>query len=288
MLGDVQSLAEIYSAAEVADRFGSSAVKIVDYYIVGFVTCLEWHARSRQADLLTFMPELIQPRMMSSIKIDSISQIHAARVTLADIIGASTKISTLEEYKDVFDQIWAALKITSPLGSILKESAKLGGQDQSLYKLFGRRHALVHEIGIQQVGSYVLNDIWTFEQAVDHGRMIVDVISKIEQQISRFAPDDFPNKLDESGLPLDPRTVLEKQIADVEERIASAMQTAGQGGAADASHSSTLYLKAQMDFIDAALADIPKRHFDPAPGLVKMLYRQRLEFLSAVAKELEI
>jgi hypothetical protein len=32
--------------------------EVVSYYAVGFVTCLEWHARSRLVDLLTFRPAL--------------------------------------------------------------------------------------------------------------------------------------------------------------------------------------------------------------------------------------
>ena len=273
LLEDVERLAE----ANTEDRGRSSALDITDYYAAGYVTCLEWHARSRQADLLTFMPELIQPNMMSSIRIDSISQIHTARVTLADLIGASTKINNLKAYKDVFDQIWSAFKITIPLASILTNSARLGGQDQCLYELFERRHSLIHEIGIGQVGSYILRDTWTFEQAAAHGRMIVGVISEVEQQISKFAPDDFPNKLDHDGLPQDRKSVLARQIADVEGRIAIAMQASGVGEVTNASNSSALYFKAQTDFLDAALSEVPKRHYDPTPGLVEMLYRQRLE-----------
>ena len=60
LLEDVEHLALVYSAAEeTADRGRISGFAITDYYVVGYVTCLEWHARSRLVDLLTCMPQLI-------------------------------------------------------------------------------------------------------------------------------------------------------------------------------------------------------------------------------------
>jgi hypothetical protein len=232
------------------------------------------------------MPELIQPGMMRDL--DAISQMLSAKVTLADLIGASTKINSLKTYTEVFEEIWSALRIDVPLASLLESSQKLGGRDGCLYELFERRHALVHEIGIAQVGSYILRDNWTFEEATTHGRMIVDVISKIEKQISKFASDDFPNKLDDSGYRQDRRSVLERQIEDVENRIAAAMESTGIPHFDNARNSSAHNLKVQLDFLDAALIEIPKRHYDPTPGLVAKLYRQRLEFLSAIAAELGV
>ena len=286
LLEDVEHLSKIYEAAgTIAGRGRSTGLEITNYYVAGYVTCLEWHARSRRADLLNFMPELIQPGMMKNM--EAISQMLSAKVTLADLIGASTKVNNLEDYVDVFNEIWRALNIQSPLKPLLANSAKLGGQDSSLYDLFVRRHALVHEIGIAQVGSYILRDMWTFEEAADHGRMVVDLIANIEKQISKFVPDTFPNKLDDSGIPLDGRDILEKRIEDVERRIAPAMEASGD----DLSNSKTswaLHFDVQANFVGSALVEVPKRHYDPTPKLLEMLYRQRLEFLSAIADELGV
>jgi hypothetical protein len=284
---DVEYLAKIHGTrAKVDDLRRWSGLEITDYYAAGYVTCLEWHARSRRADLLTFMPQLIRPGMMTSIDTDAISQMSRAKVTLADLIGASTKVNSLKAYTDVFDQIWEALKIKTPLASIVEASKKLAGQDRLLYELFERRHILVHEIGITQIGSYLQRDTWTFQQASDHGRMVVGLIKGIESLISEFASDEFPNKLDR-GYPQDRQSVLERKIADVEARIARVMDPSGNDEFSNAQRLSSKYLKAQMDFVGAALIDVPKRYYDPTPGLVEMLYRQRLEFLTAIAKEIE-
>jgi hypothetical protein len=72
------------------------------------------------------MPELIQPGMMRDL--DAISQMLSAKVTLADLIGASTKINSLKTYTEVFEEIWSALRIDVPLASLLESSQKLGGR----------------------------------------------------------------------------------------------------------------------------------------------------------------
>lgn len=287
LLEDVQYLSELHGAAGgVGDRGRFSGLEITDYYAAGYVTCLEWHARSRRADLLNFMPDLILPGMIRDL--DAISQMPSAKVTLADLIGASTKINTLGNYTDVFETIWSALGIGTPLAGILQDSQRVVGRNGCLYELFGRRHALVHEIGVAQVSSYLLRDNWTFEDASAHGRMIVDLIQNIEKEISKVAPDDFPNKLDQDGYPQDRQDVLQRQLAEIEQRVASAMEVNGIGDFTNAKKSFADYLEVQVNLVEHALIQIPKRHYDPTPRIIEMLYKQRVEFLSAIAEELGI
>jgi hypothetical protein len=289
LLEDAERLKVIHkNSGPAGDRGRISGLDVTDYFAVGYVTCLEWHARSRLADILNALPEMIQPNEVKSINIEAISQMMEAGVTLPDLLGASAKINTLADYTKVFDRVWQALKIDVPLATIVASSAKLAGQPQSLYELFERRHALVHEIGIAQVGSYVLRDVWTFDQAIDHGKMVVSVIKGIEQEISKRAPDNFPNKLDSEGRPENRVAVLRKKIGELEKRIEAAMNPVGVDSLVTAKGSSALDLEKQLYFIDAALTEVPKRHYDPTFDIVELLYRQRYEFLSAIARELDV
>jgi hypothetical protein len=289
LLEDAERLKLIHEhAGQAADRGRINGLDVTDYFAVGYVTCLEWHARSRFADLLNAMPEVIQPNEVRSINVDAISQMMEAGVTLADLLGASAKINSLADYTRIFDRVWQALKIDPPLASIVDSSAELAGQPRCLYELFNRRHALVHEIGIAQVGSYILRDVWTFDQAIAHGKMVVSVIKKIEVEISKKASDEFPNKLNGEGLPEDRVVILQSKIEDLERRIAMAIGPARMESLKRAKESIALDFKVQLDFIDAALMGVPKRHYDPTPDIVQLLYRQRYEFLFAISQELDV
>src|SRR5438093_12323115 len=60
-------------------EFGSyrSTYEIFGYFAVGLVTCLEWHARSRLVDLLTFKPSCIEKKDFDQLKTDPLSQMMA-------------------------------------------------------------------------------------------------------------------------------------------------------------------------------------------------------------------
>lgn len=288
LLDDVEHLALVYNlAGENAHRGGIVGFDVTDYYAVGYVTCLEWHARSRLADILTNTPSLIQPGMVRSIDAEAISQMLQAGVTLSDLVGASAKINRLGEYVDVFDQVWAALKIPTPLKALLDSSAEIAGGSRALHELFVRRHSLVHEVEFAKIASYVLRDVWSFDEAIAHGKMVVEVIRRIEGTISEFAPRDFPNKLSAEGGPEDRVAILEEKISQLKSRISTAIPSSGVEEFEKAENSATENLKRQVEFVEAALSDVPKRHYNPCPALVEMLRRQEFEFLSAIAKELE-
>jgi hypothetical protein len=61
--------------------------EIVSYYVVGFVTCLEWHARSRLVDLLTFKPTAAKSEDLRVVKDKVVLEMLAANVTVASIVG---------------------------------------------------------------------------------------------------------------------------------------------------------------------------------------------------------
>ena len=39
--------------------------------------------------------------------------------------------------------------------------------------------------------------------------------------------------------------------------------------------------------VNSVLRDVPKRHYDPCPAILEMAYRHKLEFLMALAKEID-
>src|SRR5262245_40537256 len=63
LLEDLQEMRALLKTEEaIVDRkrrpwFG---FEIISYYAIGFVTCLEWHARSRLVDLFAFRPSSIR------------------------------------------------------------------------------------------------------------------------------------------------------------------------------------------------------------------------------------
>ena len=82
--------------------------------------------------------------------------------------------------------------------------------------------------------------------------------------------------------------ILQGKIEDLEKRIEAAMNPVGIGSLVAAKNSSALDFRKQLDFIDAALMEVPKRHYDPTLDIVELFYRQRFEFLAAIAEELGV
>jgi hypothetical protein len=82
--------------------------EIISYYAVGFVTCLEWHARSRLVDLLAFKPSAAKSEDLRVLKDKVILEMLATNVTIASTVGAATNISSFEDYMGVFSRLFSA------------------------------------------------------------------------------------------------------------------------------------------------------------------------------------
>src|ERR1700738_1306601 len=109
LIDDTRMLDELRDLAEAKEiRFGNrmKTYEIVDYFPVGFVTCLEWHARSRIVDLLVFAPACIDTKDVKTIDKDALSQMAAANVTLPHIVGATTRISGIQDYISIFERVF--------------------------------------------------------------------------------------------------------------------------------------------------------------------------------------
>jgi hypothetical protein len=106
LLGDICVLQNINRLSEIG-RWP----EIFSYYAVGFVTCLEWHARSRTVDLFTYKPGSATKKDFDAIGNERLSQIPTANVTVAHLLGAMVKVNSLESYIQRFDRLFFELGI---------------------------------------------------------------------------------------------------------------------------------------------------------------------------------
>src|SRR5438128_1113626 len=116
LASDVEALLELKADAEQKDiRFGSrvSTYEIVSYFAVGFVTCLEWHARSRLVDTMVFQPSSIEKTDVKGIADVALSQMVAEGATIPHLLGAATNISRIDQYVSVFRRVFEVLKINA-------------------------------------------------------------------------------------------------------------------------------------------------------------------------------
>src|SRR5438034_4227198 len=104
LVHDAECLAELKLKVETSKiPFGKvrSTYEIINYYIVGYVTCLEWHARSRLVDIMLFRPSCIQPSDVKSIATLALSQMVAEGITVPHLLGAASNVSHISEYLDI-------------------------------------------------------------------------------------------------------------------------------------------------------------------------------------------
>src|SRR5260370_589650 len=162
---EAEMLLDLRKEAEAKDRpFGHrrSTFEIVDYFAVGFATCLEWHARTRIVDLLHFEPACIETTDVRTIDKVALSQMSAEKVTLPYIVGAGTKVSSVKEYVAVFDRVFDGIGLGTKTEQVLRnlpvEQPNWRGPSEGQHtiydeigELFETRNKLVHEVGVNVV-----------------------------------------------------------------------------------------------------------------------------------------
>ena len=297
LVDDCQSLVELKAACDKAEiGFGQrgQTYEVVNYYTVGFVSCLEWHARSRLADLLVHDPSEISKGDVDRVGKIALQQMMSANVTVPYLVGAASSVGSVSEYISTFGQIFKALDVDCKL------EAELRGREAtydfygvetktSLYKmvseLFERRHELVHEV---TTAHFSLRELCTPSDAVVTGKAVVDCIKLVEKQITEKAPKDFPNRLDAEGRPEDETKKLEAEIAELEARIEK--HTDKYEGAdrwRAAVKVSKSLLEAESAFIEDAVFLRPVRHLDTRGAMRDELLRLRLAYLHSLVDEIE-
>jgi hypothetical protein len=302
LIEDTKMLDELRDLAGAKEiRFGNRlrTYEIVDYFRVGFVTCLEWHARSRIVDLLAFAPACIETNDVKTIDKVALSQMAAANVTLPHIVGATTRISSIQDYLSIFERVFAALEIKSKPEALLRSTYGNGTtatpeDPHSLYdvidRMFASRNHLVNEIDIAVIGSYQTRDFWTPSEARRAGEATLRCVKLMETEITNHAPSKFPNKLDPNGDPESELARLKSEIASLENELSTKISSdsdfnpSGWQEALDASKAS---MEKETCYIRETRVFGPTRYLNIKASVEHELLRSRLSYLATLKRETE-
>lgn len=301
LLSDAENIGKIYNYTLEGDGpRSSSSPEIIDYFAVGFVTCLEWHARSRLVDLLHYQPDNIEQSDIKMIDKVALSQMTAERVTLPYVVGAGLRVTSAKDYVSNIDRVFRGLRLNVSIEKTLRDTSTGSpppwriGDDYSLYDaleaLFERRNMLVHEIGPQLIAHFSLRSTWTVDEALYFGRAVLAALKAVEAEITVRAPQDFPNRLDADGAP---EYETEKCLTEIDRLEAEiSKRLSGGYGDEDGAHweaalgASRLAYEKEMELLDNALFLRPVRHWDSSGPIRLGLLRSRINYLTALMQEL--
>lgn len=273
----------------LAERWKPAFFEFVSYYRVGFVTCLEWHAKSRLFDLFMFKPDAINANDVKQGLSDAkILQMLSAQLSVPHLIVSSFNISSMDKYIHVIDRIlkvFDGAKDVSDIMTSINESYRTTGE--ILAELFADRNSLVHEISLQDIGHRNIRDYADFDEVIVTGRKVLELIKAIELNITKYAPSHFPNLLNSHALPISPIERIGTEIDALEAAIADVSSLEDNIGDFDAKQWSSAtkhsqsYLKSELSFIDSL--EIAGWHYhDPRPNLKRELLDGRLNYLRAL------
>jgi len=272
--------------------------EILNYYAVSFVTCLEWHARSRLVDLMLYDPTQIGPNDIKGLDSKALSQMMSEAITVPYLVGAATAVPSIDRYVKIFVRVFAALGISIHPQKLLKEKIferEIMGMIYSapLYDvmdvMFGDRHELVHEIGPAVLAHRSMREMWDLDKVIHMGQGTVDCIKLMEQQISKTAPSNFPNLLNSEFTPQNEREVVEKEIADLENKISTYMKESS----IEMTSEWDAALKAQREYDSAEQSFLleseflrPVRHADSSDAVYLEFLKQRRAYLKLLVAQL--
>ncbi|MEP7005927.1 MAG: hypothetical protein ABI810_08095 [Sphingomonas bacterium] len=302
LLRDLYTVARLIEAETPEDRrwapwFGAEAIS---YYAVGFVTCLEWHAKSRLIDLLAFRPaSLTVADVDRTINAKLIVQMVARKASVTQLVGAALKVNNLGSYLRVAERLFADLELPCSVKDWLTGMAKESTvcwlrEDQfaTIEGLFRFRHMLVHEIGIATMGHPNVRDAWWPDRARETGAIVASLICGIEAALTRFAPALFPNLLDEQRWPVDPADTLYDEMNRLDGLVQSAMigrpeQERTRQNWDRARARFTAYLAAEKEFV--ATADVLGwRYLDARRPLRLRALTYRIGFLEELLSRMNV
>jgi hypothetical protein len=200
---------------------------VLSYYAVSVVACLEWHARSRFVDLLSFRPEGVRADDLKGQLNDKVlSQMVAQGVGIPHLLGALLAIGSSQKYIGIFERLFSELNITPTPYDLLNpiilsdEETFDGSRVNALQVLFESRHSLVHEIDLGVVGNFNQRTNLDLDGARDTCTLALKVMRTLEKALTEKAPRGFPNRLDVNGHSEDQIAELDVDIARIEEKIA--------------------------------------------------------------------
>lgn len=266
--------------------------EFVSFYEVAFVTCLEWHAKSRLYDLFVFDPATITPEDIKQAASNSkIAQMVAAKLTVPHLIVSSFNVSSLERYTQIFDRVLKAIGGSS-ISRILNDKGDLEcSKGEVLSAVYDSRNKLVHEISLGDIGHRNIRVFRSFEEILETGTIVLEVIKAIELEITEHASPDFPNLLDCDGTPRSAIDRLKTEISTIEDAIAMKAclgDTLGDFSIKNWNKvvsNSQQSLEAELDFVDS-LELAGSHYFDLRPKLKEQLLRHRLSYLADLQREI--
>jgi hypothetical protein len=295
LMFDIGQLLALQIEAECKGiHFGAwHTFEAVSFFSVGFITCLEWHARSRLVDLMAFDPTCIAHRDVKNIADLALSQMVAEGATIPHLLGAATNVSSAKEYLAIFKRVFEVLNIDFDVERKMRSvKTDIPGphyhEGMNLYTiveyLFKYRNHLAHEIDRSIIGHSSLRDIWDLPRARNYALATEACIRMIEAQITQHAPKHFPNRLDAEGTPEDDVEKLSTEVAALEVEITPQIE---RWGTIDQSESvwgeALLAAKASRDlelkFLEKAAFLRPVRHTDVNRDVQIEYLKNRLSFL---------
>ena len=188
LINDAQRIAAAFRIAPPEDVYGGwrpITVDIVSYYAVGFVTCFEWHVRSRLTDLFAFAPESITDKdLAKDAGAPVLAKLIAANASLPQYLAATRNYSTSQAYLGTFVRIFNFLGLTPDPNEIVHNLLPFADPldsmtgRQRLDALYDERNMLVHEINSANVGHPVGHNPWTCETAVNCGNFVLQLTAR--------------------------------------------------------------------------------------------------------------
>ena len=301
LVEDAEAIKEMVDVTIPEERrwYPFYGAELVSYYAVGFVTCLEWHARSRVADLFTYAPAEVRSEDLRGQVSDKVMvQLLAQGASVARMLAAATAVTSLSKYIAIFDRVFTTAK--TPIRS--REWLTSNNDDEGLSEadlaeldhLFKFRHILVHEVGVEVMGHPNIREGWSPDEALRVGRLVLRTMKRVEAGLTQYAPRDFPNLLDETGWLKSPVERLLVDIKEMEERVGHVLLGREDRPArADidqwiqVSTATAASLEGEIDFIDRAYS-LHFRYSDMRSPLKLELASARYRYLRRLLEHLDI
>jgi len=291
LLEDIRDVSKILQPI-LNERAVPNFFEFTSYYKVGFVTCLEWHAKSRLYDMFCFDPKTIKADdLKQATSSDKLINMVAEGLNIPHLLAGSTSISTKNSYISAMDRVLSAVGVPkSDMAKILdsdKNGTKLG---QVLEELYIDRNDLVHEIGLQTIGHRNIRHFTSFEEALELGERLLEMIMGFENILTRYAPLEFPNKVDTDGLAMSEVEVLNKLISTMEDKIEKAVSMdeddilqLEEWHREVSKNRKTL--DEELQFIDS-INIAGSHYYDTKPFIKATLLKQRMHYLKLISESL--
>lgn len=303
LLDDLVSLRKIVEDSIAEERrlspwYGS---EIFSYYAVGFVTCLEWHAKSRLVDMLSYNPSSIRIEdIKGTISDKVIVQAVEKKASVIQLVGASVKIGNTESYLSVIGRVFKELGFPFSLKEWLTGTAEgstvcwvQGDQIAALDRLFTFRNQLVHEIGLESMGHPNARDSWDPKLALANGLIVASVIRGVEAAFTAHAPNLFPNLMTKEGYPIRNVARLQKElnrldkIADEAIRIWDWTDPNSVEGWKAARDKFNEYMACETEFIDNA-GIFHWRYFDARSPMKVRMIQYRIDTINELLSHIDL